>query len=119
MGGRIVGFGSDLTIPVLVSPRSVIIFIVENAELIVNVEISPSTQKGTPLFAIFICFFRKMLIILSRYTKDYSGIQPLFSLVVNNSGVVSCNTTSFPLLFPHLAVSLFFSLVLPLFYIFI
>jgi hypothetical protein len=57
MNGRMTGFSHELSIPVLVSPAGVLSFIAENAQLIMNVEISPVTQNGTFLFPLdsFFC----------------------------------------------------------------
>eukprot|EP00026_Physarum_polycephalum_P007404 Phypoly_transcript_07464.p1 GENE.Phypoly_transcript_07464~~Phypoly_transcript_07464.p1 ORF type:complete len:472 (+),score=46.87 Phypoly_transcript_07464:174-1589(+) len=68
MSGQVVGFGSDLTIPVLVTPASFFSFVKENANLIVSIELPPTTQKDidkmTLLSNIYLAW---LLIVLALY----------------------------------------------------
>ena len=52
MNGRMLGFATGLSIPVLVSPRSVISVIIEKAEFIVNIGIDPITPEGILSFVL-------------------------------------------------------------------
>ena len=52
MNGRMLGFATGLSIPVLVSPRSDISVIIEKAEFIVNIGIDPITPEGILSFVL-------------------------------------------------------------------